>query len=162
MNNGLGHTRPSRTKMVWGALLFIVGVAHAQGPPSLDHEIHFTTPITDAGVKYLYEGLTAQDPDIEIWVDRPTQSALARTIVHLDQSELQEAIAPSGLVIGYMGLLGTHPAEVNERSGTHAGDFPEYIDTGNAALDAANFLALKAAWYARQGAEPSPVPIAPD
>ncbi len=110
----------------------------------------------------MYEGLNSQDPEIEIWVDRPTQSALARTIVHLDQSELQEAIAPSGLIIGYMGILGTHPGEEYARGGIIVEDFPEYIDTGDAVHDAEEFLAAKASWYAAHGIKPSPISIMQD
>lgn len=123
--------------------------------PELEYEIHFIGPITEAGEKYLIGGLVDQDPDIRFWIDRPTQSALARTTVHLEQPALQEVIAPAGLVIGYMGLLSgdpTVPAEGLARS-----SFPVYIDTGHPTIDASRYLQAKAAWFAARKPSGSPV-----
>ena len=119
--------------------------------PEFDYEIHFTGPLTDAAEKYLIEGLIDQDPMIAYWIDRPTQSALARTTVPLDQTALQVAIEPSGLQIGYMGVLNGHPGGTQPHSGTIGTAFPEYIDTGNADSDARNFLIAKAAWFKAHG-----------
>lgn len=117
----------------------------AQAPVEFTYEIHFSGPVNGMSAKYLTEGLKAQDPVIEIWIDAPTQSALARTYVQLDAAELQVAIAPAGLVIGYMGLLGNgHPAEEVRDNGSL---FPTYIDTGDPAHDQAAFIAAKALWF---------------
>jgi hypothetical protein len=141
------------------AIAAIVGLLCIRAAPSevpeLDYEIHFIGPITEAGEKYLIEGLLDQDPGIQFWIDRPTQSALARTEVHLDRTVLQAAISPSGLVIGYMGTLSPHQEVSPERSTT--GTFPVYIDTGHPAVDGSDYLNAKAAWFAAHSPVTSPL-----
>ena len=126
------------------------GNLRAQEAQELDYEIHFTGAITDAGEKYLIEGLRNQNPTIQYWIDRPTQSALARTQVHLDRVALQMAITPSGLVIGHMRILTPHQDGVLERSGPND-DFPLYIDTAHPEMDQANYIRAKAHWFASHG-----------
>jgi hypothetical protein len=109
------------------------------------YHIHFTGPITDASEKFLLEGLAAQDPGIERWVDRPTQSAMARTYQELDQAELQAYLLPSGLMIGYMGIMDVGPDGAAHRMA--GDDFPVYVDTGDPLHDQTGFLAAKAAWF---------------
>lgn len=153
MNRRLSHRQPMITLMVFVGLLCI----RAAPPliPELEYEIHFIGPITDAGEKYLIGGLVDQDPDIRFWIDRPTQSALARTTVHLDQPALQEVIAPSGLGIGYMGLLSDDPTVPAE--GLAKSSFPVYIDTGHPTTDASQYLQAKAAWFAAHKPSGSPL-----
>lgn len=129
------------------SMLCAAATTVAQKGPELDYQIHSVGPIGNAGEKYLREGLNAQDPAVVVWIDHATQSAIARTYVHLDPTALQEAIAPSGLVIGYMALMGSAPAEATVRSTTGM-PFPEYEDTGDPATDARRFLDAKAAWFA--------------
>lgn len=127
--------------------LYSATTALAQKGPELDYQIHCVGPIGNAGEKFLREGLNTQDPAVVVWIDHATQSVIARTYVHLDPTALQEAIAPSGLVIGYMALMGSAPAEATVRSTTGM-PFPEYEDTGDPAKDARRFLDAKAAWFA--------------
>lgn len=132
-----------------------MGAAPSDEIPELDYEIHFLGPISDAGEKYLIEGLIYQDPSVQFWIDRPTQSALARTQVPLDQTVLQTMITPSGSVIGYMGLLRPHQGVAMGAKWADTG-FPEYVDTGHPLIDQANYLKAKAAWFAEHAVLTNP------
>ncbi|QQR87336.1 MAG: hypothetical protein IPJ76_03690 [Flavobacteriales bacterium] len=141
------------------ALVVFVGLLCIRAAPPViperEYEIHFVGPITAAGEKYLIEGLVDQDPEVRFWIDRPTQSALARTTVHLDQAALQEVITPSGLVIGYMGLLSEDPTVPVE--GPARASFPVYIDAGDPTIDAPRYLQAKTAWFAAHKPSGSPL-----
>ncbi|MBK9194166.1 MAG: hypothetical protein KA230_09060 [Flavobacteriales bacterium] len=144
MKRWLTRYQPMITLAVFLGFLSM-GAAPSDDLPERDYEIHFVGPISDAGEKYLIEGLIYQDPSIQFWIDRPTQSALARTQVSIDRAVLQTTIAPSDLIIGYMGIL--HQDVAMQQKGADHG-FPEYIDTGHPLIDQANYLKAKADWFA--------------
>ena len=118
---------------------------HAQKAAELDYEIHFTGSIPSGGEKFILQGLSDQDPGIQVWIDRPTQSVLARTIVPLDFQQLREAIEPVGLEIGYAGSV--PPQTIGGSPGYGAEQIPKYEDTGRPDIDGARYLSAKAAWF---------------
>lgn len=134
--------------------VFVLPSTHAQDKVERVYHVHFIGAITDVGEKFVVEGLVAQDPSIQQWIDRPTQSAMARTYQELDQAALQAYIAPSGLVIGYMGLMDAGTDGAAHRMDDD--DFPHYVDTGDPLHDQAVFLAAKAAWFAAHSGNAPP------
>ncbi|MCC7502157.1 MAG: hypothetical protein IT229_06490 [Flavobacteriales bacterium] len=89
---------------VWRTFLLLLCFAqanagNAQKTPELDYALHFSAGITVPQEKFLREGLVNQDPDAELWIDRPTNSALLRIHGPLDREALQVHVSTSGLAI---------------------------------------------------------------
>ena len=89
---------------VWRSFLLLLSLAlthagNAQKTPELDYALQFSSGISVAQEKFLQEGLLNQDPGAELWVDRPTNSALLRIHGPLDRGALQAHVSSSGLAI---------------------------------------------------------------
>lgn len=150
-----------------GAVLLAMSAAlltRAQKPPELDYHILFAESFAQSQEKFIYEALTAQDPDVKIWIDPPTHSALARTHVHLDQVDLQSDMTIGGLVIEQLSLITPDNSVIRSDHDAIGDGFPEFIDTGNPDLDDATYQAAKAAWIAAHPAhyEQMTAPAAPE
>lgn len=99
--NMITRVPPNR---VWRSFLLLLGLVlayagNAQKTPELDYALQFSFGITVSQEKFLQEGLLDQDPSAELWVDRPTNSALLRIHGPLDREALQAHVSTSGLAI---------------------------------------------------------------
>lgn len=89
---------------VWLTFLLLLNLVlgqavSAQKTPELDYALQFSSGISVVQEKFLQEGLLNQDPGAELWVDRPTNSALLRIHGLLDHEALQAHVSTSGLAI---------------------------------------------------------------
>ena len=118
-------------------MLGLVDVA-AQPPGEFLQVIRFGTPFDLADTKFIHEGVRDQDPTADVWIGLSGQNVLVRASVALDRDELQQVVGQAGLQITYLGPPG-HAIERSDADG--AVRAPEYLDTGDPALDNARYEA---------------------
>jgi hypothetical protein len=131
------------TLFLWAMLCMAPGL-QAQKTVEHDLKITFTTDVTAAQVKFVHEGIRAQDPDPLVWMDIGAHHALVRSLVAIDHDELQAAIAPSGLVIARIREIGSGAPMLKSSDGNEA--MPEFVGTGDQAMDDLRYELAKKAW----------------
>lgn len=131
---------------IW--LLFQAASGMAQGKaPELDYLIRFSGPVSAYQEKRVHEVLQAHEPGLGVWLDVPNQEVKVRTHLALDRQTLQGYWAGDGIVIDHFRRISLPVGQ--EQLGVDAVDrFPQFIDTGDPAADAAAYQAAKAAWIA--------------
>jgi hypothetical protein len=143
------HTFPSILRFhvaIWLLLRATSGMAQEKAP-ELDYLIRFSGPVSTYQEKRVHEVLQAHEPGLGVWLDVPNQQVKVRTHLALDRQTLQGYWVDDGLVINHFRLIS--PPVRQEQLGVDAEDrFPQYIDTGDPAADAAAYQAAKAAWIA--------------
>ena len=129
-------------------MLLLSGGASAQKTPELTYWLQFNGPIGSAAQKGIESALRAQDLEIIVSVARGHEQAKAKSHVQIDQEALNTALAPLGIQVVL--ILVAHDGAEAERMAVadFFSSFPQHINTGDPALDDANYATAKAAWIA--------------
>lgn len=133
---------------LWGVLS-----SHAQHAPLLAYRIDFTTVISQANSKFIYEGAKSQDPNAVVRIEPEAQFVLLYLQSSLDLDLFQASINGSGLVISQMMRLRngarTERSHVDQDPTT---GLPAFVDTGDPAHDNLVYELAKRAWLENRSA----------
>lgn len=144
-----------RSIMAVIALIGLGGVlsSRAQHAPLFAYRIDFTTGISQASSKFIYEGAKSQDPNAVVRIEPDAQFVLLYLQSSLDLDLFQASINGSGLVISQMARL--RNGEWTERSHVDQDPttgLPAYVDTGDPAHDNLVYELAKRAWLESRSA----------
>lgn len=142
----------------WILALFISATCYAQGPGELDRVVEFSTAFDDRAAKFIFEGVTDQDPAAFIHIDRAVQEVLLRLHVELDLGQFQTLVGQAGLHISHYGAPGAEIGPVRMAATGGAIARPVFRDTGRPEADNARYDLQMKVWNA---AHPGAYPIEP-
>ncbi len=147
---------PFRARGIHGIIaLFISATCYAQAPGELDRVVEFHTAFDDRAAKFIYEGVTDQDPGAFIHIDRAVQEVLLRLHVELDTDEFQTLIGQSGLQISYYGAPRPEIGPVRMAACDGTIERPIFRHTGRREADNARYDLQLKVWNAvHPGADP--------